>query len=67
MTRLMKKQERFTGSSAKRNGSRRERTRGVDNSEPFSDADWNGETRRPEEMRYQLVVDESKNIWTGPD
>jgi alpha-D-xyloside xylohydrolase len=37
-----------------------------DNSEPFSDADWNGETRRPEELRYQLITDESKKSvdWT---
>lgn len=37
-----------------------------DNAEPFSDADWNGETRRPEEARYQLIVDESKKSmdWT---
>ncbi|NLM10307.1 MAG: DUF5110 domain-containing protein [Clostridiaceae bacterium] len=31
-----------------------------DNSEPFSDADWNGETKRPEEKRYELIVNESK-------
>lgn len=31
-----------------------------DNAEPFSDADWNGEIRRPEELRYQLITDESK-------
>ena len=31
-----------------------------DNAEPFSDADWNGETKRPEELRYQIIVDESK-------
>ncbi|MBP7175075.1 MAG: DUF5110 domain-containing protein [Thermoclostridium sp.] len=37
-----------------------------DNAEPFSDADWNGETRRPEEVRYQLIVDASKKSmdWT---
>lgn len=37
-----------------------------DNAEPFSDADWNGEKRRPEELRYQLIVDESKKHmdWT---
>ena len=28
-----------------------------DNAEPFSDADWNGETRRPEALRYQLVTE----------
>lgn len=31
-----------------------------DNAEPFSDADWNGETKRPEEDRYNLVVSDSK-------
>ncbi len=31
-----------------------------DNAEPFSDADWNGETKRPEEERYQIVTDLSK-------
>lgn len=37
-----------------------------DNAEPFSDADWNGENKRPEELRYQLVVNESKKHmdWT---
>lgn len=37
-----------------------------DNAEPFSDPDWNGETKRPEELRYQLVVDASKKSmdWT---
>ena len=37
-----------------------------DNAEPFSDADWNGENKRPEELRYQLIVDESKKFmdWT---
>lgn len=37
-----------------------------DNSEPFSDADWNGETKRPEELRFQLIVEESKRHmdWT---
>jgi len=37
-----------------------------DNSEPFSDPDWNGETKRPEEVRYRLIVDESKKHmdWT---
>lgn len=37
-----------------------------DNAEPFSDADWNGEKKRPEELRYQLIVDESKKYmdWT---
>ncbi|MCR4739937.1 MAG: DUF5110 domain-containing protein [Lachnospiraceae bacterium] len=28
-----------------------------DNAEPFSDADWNGEVRRPEDERYRLVRD----------
>lgn len=31
-----------------------------DNSEPFSDPDWNGETKRPEDVRYELIVNESK-------
>ena len=31
-----------------------------DNAEPFSDADWYGETKRSEEQRYRLVVEESK-------
>ena len=31
-----------------------------DNSEPFSDPDWNGEQKRPEKMRYDLIVGESK-------
>lgn len=31
-----------------------------DNAEPFSDADWNGEEKRPEELRYELVVGDSK-------
>jgi alpha-D-xyloside xylohydrolase len=37
-----------------------------DNAEPFSDPDWNGETKRPEEVRYQLIVEESKKAmdWT---
>lgn len=37
-----------------------------DNAEPFSDADWNGEKKRPEELRYQLIADESKKSmdWT---
>jgi len=30
-----------------------------DNAEPFSDADWNGEKKRPEEDRYNLVVGDS--------
>lgn len=36
-----------------------------DNSEPFSDADWNGKTKRSEELRYNLVVEDSKKsmIW----
>ena len=28
-----------------------------DNAEPFSDADWNGEVKRPEEARYEVVRD----------
>ena len=37
-----------------------------DNAEPFSDADWSGETKRPDELRYQLIVEESKKFmdWT---
>jgi alpha-D-xyloside xylohydrolase len=37
-----------------------------DNAEPFSDADWNGETKRTEEIRYQLIVNDSKKSmdWT---
>lgn len=37
-----------------------------DNSEPFSDPDWNGETKRGEEIRYKLIVEESKKSmdWT---
>ncbi len=37
-----------------------------DNSEPFSDADWNGEIKRPDEQRYRLILDESKKHmdWT---
>ncbi len=31
-----------------------------DNAEPFSDVDWNGETKRPDELRHQMIVDESK-------
>lgn len=37
-----------------------------DNSEPFSDADWNGAERRPEELRYRLITDETRKHmdWT---
>lgn len=37
-----------------------------DNAEPFSDVDWNGGEKRPEELRYKLIVDESKKFmdWT---
>jgi alpha-D-xyloside xylohydrolase len=37
-----------------------------DNTEPFSDADWNGEVRRPEELRYRIITDESRKHmdWT---
>lgn len=37
-----------------------------DNAEPFSDPDWNGKTKRSEELRYQLIVEESKKSmdWT---
>ncbi len=31
-----------------------------DNAEPFSDADWSGESKRSEEERYRLVTDESR-------
>jgi len=31
-----------------------------DNAEPFSDADWSGETKRTEELRYQLIVTDSQ-------
>lgn len=31
-----------------------------DNSEPFSDADWSGEKKRPEKERYERVVSDSK-------
>lgn len=31
-----------------------------DNAEPFSDPDWSGETKRPEELRYQIIIEESK-------
>lgn len=31
-----------------------------DNSEPFSDADWNGAEKRPEELRYRLITDGSR-------
>ena len=30
-----------------------------DNAEPFSDADWNGTVRRPEDERYRLVTENS--------
>ncbi len=32
-----------------------------DNAEPFSDADWNGEVKRPEALRYQAVQELSRN------
>lgn len=37
-----------------------------DNAEPFSDADWNGEAKRSEELRYQLIVTDSQKSmdWT---
>jgi len=35
-----------------------------DNSEPFSDADWNGVNKRPEELRYEVVVNDSKKSMT---
>ena len=31
-----------------------------DNAEPFSDADWSGIHKKPEQQRYQVVVEESK-------
>lgn len=31
-----------------------------DNAEPFSDADWSGDKRRPEKERYERVVSDSK-------
>lgn len=31
-----------------------------DNAEPFSDADWSGKCKKPEQNRYQVVVEESK-------
>ncbi len=31
-----------------------------DNAEPFSDADWSGSTKKPEEERYLVVTDTSK-------
>ncbi len=37
-----------------------------DNAEPFSDADWNREEKRPDELRYMLIVSESRKFmdWT---
>lgn len=37
-----------------------------DNAEPFSDADWNGAVKRPEELRYRLIVADSEKSmdWT---
>lgn len=37
-----------------------------DNAEPFSDADWNGEAKRPERTRYQLILTDSQKSmnWT---
>ena len=37
-----------------------------DNSEPFSDTDWCGETKNPDHLRYQRVVADSQNSmdWT---
>ncbi len=37
-----------------------------DNAEPFSDADWNGAEKRPEELRYRLIVADSEKSmdWT---
>ena len=37
-----------------------------DNAEPFSDADWNGPTKRAEELRYRLILADSQKsmAWT---
>lgn len=37
-----------------------------DNAEPFSDPDWDGETKRSEDLRYKLIVEQSKKSmdWT---
>lgn len=37
-----------------------------DSDEPFTDPDWNGEAKRPEALRYSLIVEESKKSmdWT---
>ncbi len=37
-----------------------------DNAEPFSDVDWNGESKRPDGLRYQLILEESRKHmdWT---
>lgn len=31
-----------------------------DNSEPFSDAEWNGEEKREDQARYEVILEESK-------
>ncbi|HEX3076506.1 MAG TPA: TIM-barrel domain-containing protein [Lachnospiraceae bacterium] len=31
-----------------------------DNAEPFSDPDWSGEVKKPDELRYQMITEESK-------
>jgi len=31
-----------------------------DSSEPFTDADWGGEEKKPDELRYRLITEESK-------
>ena len=36
-----------------------------DNAEPFSDADWRGETKKPEIERYQVVTDDRDSPWNG--
>lgn len=37
-----------------------------DNSEPFSNTDWSGEIKSPDDLRYRLIVEESKKHmdWT---
>jgi alpha-D-xyloside xylohydrolase len=37
-----------------------------DNAEPFSDTDWCGETKNPDDLRYQLIVTDSQKSmdWT---
>jgi alpha-D-xyloside xylohydrolase len=37
-----------------------------DSDEPFTDPDWNGENKRPEDLRYNLIIEQSKKSmdWT---